>query len=94
MQPIQPPQNCSIEEFLLEEKYGRHAIQASLNPFTCGLTSKTRTTVEVKQLVTELAQGLGDKLGWHAIPSDQLERVVCIFSANSVYFPPSSRYLP
>ncbi|RKL32807.1 hypothetical protein BFJ72_g10307 [Fusarium proliferatum] len=69
MQPIQPPQNCSIEEFLLEEKYGRHAIQASLNPFTCGLTSQTRTTVEVKQLVTELAQGLGDKLGWHAIPN-------------------------
>ncbi|KAG4272727.1 4-coumarate-CoA ligase 1 [Fusarium proliferatum] len=84
MQPIQPPQNCSIEEFLLEEKYGRHAIQASLNPFTCGLTSQTRTTVEVKQLVTELAQGLGDKLGWHAIPSDQLERVVYRYGATCV----------
>ncbi|KAF5615764.1 phenylacetyl ligase [Fusarium sp. NRRL 25303] len=76
MQPIQPPQNCSIEDFLLEEQYGRHPIQASLNPFTCGITSKTRTTVEVKQLVTELAQGLADKLGWHTIPSDQLERVI------------------
>ncbi|CVL03652.1 probable phenylacetyl-CoA ligase [Fusarium proliferatum] len=76
MRPVQPPKDCSIEEFLLEEKYGRHPIQASLNPFTCGITSKTRTTIEVKQLVSDLAQGLGENLGWHAAPSDQLERVI------------------
>ncbi|QGI85681.1 unnamed protein product [Fusarium fujikuroi] len=75
MRPVQPPKDCSIEEFLLEEKYGRHPIQASLNPFTCGITSKTRTTIEVKQLVSDLAQGLGENLGWHTAPNDQLERV-------------------
>ncbi|KAF5576820.1 phenylacetyl ligase [Fusarium pseudoanthophilum] len=85
MRPIQPPNNCSIEQFLLEERYGRHPIQASLNPFTCGITSKTRTTLEVKQLVSLLAQGLAEKLGWHTAPSDQLERVAkAIFTSPSL----------
>ncbi|KAM5347471.1 hypothetical protein ACJ41O_010476 [Fusarium nematophilum] len=74
--PIQVHNFCSIEEFLFEPEYGRHPIDESLNPFTCGITGKTRTISEVRQLVSDLARGISKKLDWHLPVVNQWDRVI------------------
>ncbi|TPX08638.1 uncharacterized protein E0L32_009827 [Thyridium curvatum] len=82
--PVEVPDSCSIEDFIFDEKYGRHCIQKSLSPFTCGITGKSRTISEVRHFVSDLAKGLAKRLGWVVPPENQWERVASMFSQNSI----------
>lgn len=83
---IQVPEFCSIEEFLFDPEHGRFPIEKSLNPFTCGITGKTRTIPDVRQLVSDLARGISKKLDWHLPVVNQWDRVICLLLPNSVTY--------
>lgn len=74
------------------EKYGRHKLATSRNPYTCGITGETYTAAEVVQRTDHLSRAIGKKLRW--VPSDNSkgwgrdamgwDRVVAMFSFNTV----------
>lgn len=65
-------------------KHGRHPLEKSRNPFTCGLTGKTFTVTQASSRREALARAIGKRLGW--LPNDETEwdKVACIFSFNTV----------
>ena len=69
--PFDPPDSISIGDFMLDENYGRHPLGYANNPFTCGLTGKTYTSLEVKERVDFLARSCEGV--W--VPSKQRQRV-------------------
>ncbi len=82
--PFDPPDTVSIADFILEEQYGRHALHHSRNFFTCGLSGKTYTAMEVKERVALLARGIMKELGWQPNKGTEWDKVVGVFSLHTV----------
>ncbi|CAK7207043.1 hypothetical protein SEUCBS139899_009851 [Sporothrix eucalyptigena] len=82
--PIDPPDSVTIEQFITSEAFGRYPIAKSRNPFTCGLTGKTYSWAEVSQRANFLARAIGNRLGWHATKGTPWEKVIAVFSLNSI----------
>lgn len=66
------------------EVYGRYPISKSRNPFTCGITGKTYSTIEAFQRREYLARALSKILGWAPNDGTPWEKVVGVFSFNNV----------
>ncbi|KAL2757754.1 hypothetical protein ACRALDRAFT_2097219 [Sodiomyces alcalophilus JCM 7366] len=86
--PIDPPDTVSLDEFMTTEKYGRHPLAKSRNPFTCGLTGKTYTTSEVKQRVEFLARALAKRLDFAPNEGTEWDKVVALYSLNTIDYLP------
>lgn len=56
----------------------------SNNPFTCGATGKTYSTLEVKDRVDYLARGLAKELGFQPNQGTEWDKVIAVFSVNTV----------
>lgn len=69
---------------MLDEKYGRHPVSDSRRPFTCALTGASYTTNEVKERVDYLARGLASEMQWRPNSGTEWDKVVAIYSLNSV----------
>jgi len=69
---------------MLEDKYRKHPIKSSRNPFTCGLSGKTYTTQQVVERVEHLAQGISKELGWQPNQGTEWDKVIGIFALNTV----------
>ena len=69
---------------MLNEEYGRQPFQHSLDPFTCGLSGTTYPCHEVRNRVTALAAGLSKELGFHPNKGNEWDKVICIYSLNTV----------
>ncbi|CAO2653848.1 Nn.00g105810.m01.CDS01 [Neocucurbitaria sp. VM-36] len=82
--PFDPPDSIPICDFMLEEHYGRHPLGYSNNPFTCGLTGKTYSSLEVRERVDYLARGLAKELGFHPNKGSEWEKVIAVFSVNTL----------
>jgi len=82
--PFDPPDSIPISDFILEEHYGRHPLGYARNPFTCGLTGKTYSALEVKERVDFLARALAKELGWHPNQGSEWDKVCGVFSLNTV----------
>lgn len=82
--PIDPPDSIPILEFMRNEKYGRYPLSKSNAPFTCGLTGKSYSAVELFQRSEHLARSFSKKLGWQPNEGTPWDKVACIFSLNSV----------
>lgn len=82
--PQDPPDSITIEQFMLDENYGRHPLGYSNNPFTCGLTGKTYTSLEVKDRVDYLARGLAKELGFQVNKGTEWDKVIAVFAVNTV----------
>jgi hypothetical protein len=82
--PFDPPDSISIAEFMLEEHYGRHPLGYSRPMFTCGLTGKAYSALEVKERVDYLARGLAKELGWQPNKGSEWDKVIGVFSVNTV----------
>lgn len=78
------PDSISISEFMLDEKYGRCPHDESKNPFTCGLTGRTFTSSEMVARVEYLARALSHDLDWHPNKGSEWEKVIAIFSLNTL----------
>jgi acyl-CoA synthetase (AMP-forming)/AMP-acid ligase II len=69
---------------MLDEHYGRHPLGYSNNPFTCGLSGKTFTSLEVRERVEHLARGLAKELGFQPNKGSEWDKVIAVFSVNTV----------
>ncbi|KAF2469479.1 phenylacetyl-CoA ligase-like protein [Lindgomyces ingoldianus] len=82
--PFDPPDGIPIADFMLEEHYGRHPLGYSKSPFTCGLTGKHYSSLEVKERVDYLARGLAKEFGWSPNEGSEWDKVVAVFSVNAL----------
>ena len=82
--PFDPPDSIPINEFMLEEKWGRQPIAKSKPFFVCGISGKTLTGSEVKERVEYLARGLAKELGWFPNEGTEWDKVCGVFSLNAV----------
>jgi hypothetical protein len=84
--PFQPPDTLPIHEFLFNDgdNYGRHSKFTSKPPFTCGSTGKAYSVSEVAERIEYLARALSRELGWSVNEGDEMDKVIGIFSHNSV----------
>jgi hypothetical protein len=82
--PNDPPDSIPICDFMLDERYGRHPLGYSKNPFTCGLTGKTYSSLDVKERVDWLARGLAKELNFQPNQGSEWDKVIAVFSMNTV----------
>ena len=82
--PFEPPSDISIPDFILSDRYGRHPIAKSRPFFTCGLSGKTYSAVQARERVEHLALGLGQEFGWAPNEGTEWDKVVAVFSLNTV----------
>ena len=66
------------------EEYGRYPIAKARHPYTCGLTGRTRTAAEVILREDHLARGIGQILRFDPHLGSEWDRVVAVFSVNTV----------
>ncbi|KAF1816469.1 phenylacetyl-CoA ligase-like protein [Eremomyces bilateralis CBS 781.70] len=79
-----PPDDVSICDFILDDKYARHPLKDSRPPFVCGITGKSYTGLEVKERIQHVAAGLSKELGWLPNDGSDWDKVLCIFSTNAI----------
>ncbi|PVH90315.1 acetyl-CoA synthetase-like protein [Periconia macrospinosa] len=79
-----PPDSVPIHQFQFEEEHGRCQFRDSRNPFTCGLSAKTRSPIEVKARIEYLAKGIGKVMGWAPNTRSEWEKVVSVYSMNHI----------
>jgi hypothetical protein len=89
--PFAPPDSIPIPEFLFNEEYGRRPFSEAKPPFACGLTGVGYSASEVKNRVDDLAKGMAKEFGWKANEGSEWDKVINIFSVNTVSRPPSQR---
>ncbi|KAF7554456.1 hypothetical protein G7Z17_g2921 [Cylindrodendrum hubeiense] len=88
--PFDIPDSITIAEFMGSDKYGRHPLAKSKNPYTCGLTGKTYTAVEVVRREDWMARAIAKRLGFDSLETDATEwdKVVALFSFNTIDYVP------
>ncbi|KAK2018282.1 AMP-binding enzyme [Colletotrichum eremochloae] len=86
--PIDPPDSITIAEFMSNEKYGRYPVAEARDPYTCGLSGKSYTASEVKQRIDFLARALSKKLDFAPNEGTEWDKVVALFSFNTVDYIP------
>lgn len=84
MTTVDAPDSITIAEFMRDDKYGRRPYATSRNPFTCGITGKTHTAVELFQRSELLARAFAKRLGWAPNDGTAWDKVLGIFSLNTV----------
>lgn len=78
------PDSVPLHEFMLNEKYGRHPLAASRDPFTCGLSKKSYSTQEVAERVELLARAISKELNWQPNRGTEWDKTMGVFALNSV----------
>ncbi|KAL6364170.1 hypothetical protein LRP88_02086 [Fusarium phalaenopsidis] len=84
--PVAPPDSIPIVEFMSNEAYGRRPLSESRHPFTCGITGRTYSATELFQRSEYVARPLAKRLGWEANQGTAWDKVMAIFSLNTVDF--------
>ncbi|KAF2743311.1 phenylacetyl-CoA ligase-like protein [Sporormia fimetaria CBS 119925] len=82
--PVDPPDSISVADFVLEENWGRHPLGHAKAPFTCGLSGKSYSMLEVKERVDLLARGLSKELGFEPNTGSEWDKVIAVFSLNTL----------
>ncbi|KAI4747528.1 phenylacetyl-CoA ligase-like protein [Aureobasidium sp. EXF-12298] len=82
--PFDIPDSISVDKFILDENYERHPLGYSRPPFTCGLTGKQYSALEVKERVDFLARGLSKELGFLPNKGSEWDKVIGLFSINTI----------
>ncbi|PSK42413.1 4-coumarate--CoA ligase-like 7 [Elsinoe australis] len=82
--PFDPPDTLSIEQFMLDEMYGRRPLGYAKDPFTCGLTGKSYNALDMRDRVDYLARGLSKELGFEVNDGTEYDKVIGVFSVNTI----------
>jgi hypothetical protein len=69
---------------MLDDAYGRFPLKKSRNPFTCGISGRTYSAVEMVDRVEHLARALAKEFGWRPNKGTEWDKVVGIFALNTV----------
>lgn len=91
--PFDPPDSIPIHEFMFNEKYGRHPFSNARAPFVCGLTGTEYSALEVRDRVDRLARALSKELGWYPNRGTEWDKIVGVFSVNTVCIREMVEYL-
>lgn len=78
------PDDIPISEFMLNEKYGRRAMTASRDPYTCGVSKKSYSTQEVVERVDLLARAIAKEFNWAPNKGSEWDKTLGIFALNTV----------
>lgn len=78
------PDSITIEEFFSNEEYGRTPFSQSRNPYTCGITGKTYTVAEVAKRTDHLSRAIAQILHFDPNEGTEWDRVVGLYSLNTV----------
>ena len=78
------PDSVPLWEFLADERHGRVSHSRSRDPLTCGLSGASYSSGEVVKRTQHLSRALQRELQWDVTKSSELERVVCMFTFNTV----------
>ncbi|KAI9037157.1 acyl--CoA ligase [Aspergillus affinis] len=78
------PDNIPISEFMLTDLYGRNPLGYSKDPFTCGFSGKSYSSLEVVDRVDYLSRGLAKEFGWAPNQGTEWDKTVGIFSLNTI----------
>lgn len=78
------PDSISIEQFMLDENYGRYMLGYSRAPFTDGIDGRSYNALEVKERVDYLARGLAKELDFSPTKGSEWDKVVACFSLNTI----------
>lgn len=69
---------------MLDEKHGRCPLKESRDPFTCGISGKTYSALEMVDRVDHLARALSKEFGWAPNEGTEWDKVAGIFALNTV----------
>ncbi|KIY00263.1 uncharacterized protein Z520_03948 [Fonsecaea multimorphosa CBS 102226] len=78
------PDSISVTQFILGEEYGRFPVKKSRPPQICGVTGFSYSASQVRDRVEHLARAMARDLGCSSREGKDEERVVAIFSLNSI----------
>ncbi|GFN20313.1 acyl--CoA ligase [Aspergillus tubingensis] len=78
------PDNIPLSEFMLTDLYGRNPLGYSRDPFTCGITGKSFSALEVVDRVDYLSRALSKELNWKPNTGTEWDKTLAIFSLNTV----------
>ncbi|KAF1822264.1 amp dependent CoA ligase [Dissoconium aciculare CBS 342.82] len=78
------PSSISLDRFMLSEQHGRHPLGLSRPPFTCALSGKSYSATQLAERVDHLARALCDELGFDPHKGSEWEKVVAIYSLNTI----------
>ncbi|CAH0054955.1 unnamed protein product [Clonostachys solani] len=82
------PDSITVGEFLSNERHGRYNLDLSRSPYTCGLTGKTYTARDVVDRTECIARSLARRLRFDPHDGTEWDRVVCLFSLNTIDYIP------
>lgn len=82
--PESIPDSIPIYEYIDNEKYGRYPIAKSHKPYTCGMTGKSYTYAEKSERSQLLARAFKKRLNWFPNEGTEWDRVMGIFTVNTV----------
>ena len=85
--PYDPPRSITVEDFMIEEKWGRPPLHSSRPPFTCGLTGREYQAAEITNRVDFLSRALSRELSWKPTHGTEWDKVIGVFTLNTVSFP-------
>lgn len=69
---------------MLDERHGRYPLGYSRDPFTCGLSGKSYSFLEVVERVDFLSRALAKEFGWQPNRGTEWDKVAGVFSLNTV----------
>jgi ribosome assembly protein SQT1 len=75
---------------VLDNKYRSVPHEKAKNPYTCGLSGKTYTSLEVKDRASWLARALHQELGFEVNNGTEWEKVIGIYAFNTVSYIPQN----
>ncbi|KJY01421.1 phenylacetyl-CoA ligase like protein [Zymoseptoria brevis] len=78
------PDSISIGRFMFDEQYGRYPLGYSKPPFTCALTGRQFSALEMKERVDHLSRALCKEFGFKPNEGSEWDKVIGIFSLNSI----------
>ncbi|KKA21420.1 Long-chain-fatty-acid--CoA ligase [Rasamsonia emersonii CBS 393.64] len=83
--PLPPvPDDVAICDFMLDERHGRYPLGYSRDPFTCGLSGKSYSFLEVVERVDFLSRALAKEFGWQPNRGTEWDKVAGVFSLNTI----------
>ncbi|KFY04305.1 hypothetical protein O988_00880 [Pseudogymnoascus sp. VKM F-3808] len=78
------PDTVSLPDFILDNKYRSVSHEQAKNPFTCGLSGKTYTSLEWKDRIGSLARAVQQELGFQVNKGTEWEKVVGVYTLNTI----------
>ena len=78
------PDSVTIADFMFQKSADRQPLETSRPPFICGITGKQYSAVETKGRIDALTRGLAKELGWKPTEGTEWDKVIGVYSVNTV----------